>query len=103
MTAPKKCQFTPSKNHQFCSKAKISTPPQPPSPLTQKQSSQIYNERRASYKRAVSLLRKQYGAEIAIQRQKDAADDAKEPEAATQRKLERQRLKNIRSVKNALR
>lgn len=62
-----------------------------------------YNSKRASYKRKVGNLRRQYMEEY----QKHAAQDLAEKDAAvaatTRRRLERQRAKNERSLENAIR
>lgn len=61
-----------------------------------------YNSRRAEYRRQVSLLRKQYAEQMAQQRAADEAQRAAEQRELTRRRLERQRLKNIRSAQNAV-
>lgn len=61
-----------------------------------------YNSRRAAYRRQVSLLRKQYAEQVAQQRAEDEAQRAAEQRELTRRRLERQRLKNIRSAQNAV-
>jgi len=63
---------------------------------------QIYNNRRAAYMRAVGNLRKQYAKEVLEQRKFDEKIAAEKKAAQTRKRLERQRLKDIRSVKNAL-
>lgn len=67
-----------------------------------RQIAQNYNNHRAAYKRAVGKLRKQYADEVAEQRRADAKAAAEEQARLTRQRLERQRLKNIRSVKNAV-
>jgi hypothetical protein len=64
---------------------------------------QNYNNRRAVYKKAVSQLRKQYADEVAQQRLADEKSEAERKAKETRDRLERQRIKNIRSVKNAMR
>ena len=68
-----------------------------------KKIAQDYNNRRASYKRQVSLLRREYAQEVAEQRAADKAEREAMEREATRRRLERQRLKNIRSAYNAMR
>lgn len=63
---------------------------------------QDYNSRRAAYRRQVSLLRKQYAEQVAKQRAADEAQRAAEQRELTRRRLERQRLKNVRSAQNAV-
>ena len=61
-----------------------------------------YNERRAAYNRQVKQLRKQYAEEYAKQQAAEkAAREAKQREL-TRKKLERRRLKNIRTAQNAI-
>jgi hypothetical protein len=62
-----------------------------------------YNKRRAAYNKAVGELRKQYALEVAQQRLTDEKALAQKKAEETRKRLERQRLKNIRSVKNAMR
>ena len=62
-----------------------------------------YNDRRATYKKAVGQLRKQYAAEVAQQRLTDEKAEAQKKAEETRKRLERQRVKNIQSVKNAMR
>lgn len=68
-----------------------------------KKIAQDFNNRRASYKRQVSLLRKEYAEEVAQQRAADKAEREAMAREATRRRLERQRRKNIRSALNAMR
>jgi len=68
-----------------------------------KRMAQDYNNRRAAYKRQVSVLRKQYAEEYARMKKEDDALKAAEQAELTRKRLERQRLKNIRSAQNALR
>ena len=65
--------------------------------------SQNFNNKRAAYKNAVGKLRSQYAFEIQQQKQSDekALKEAKAKE--TRKRLERQRVKNLKSVKNAMR
>ena len=74
-----------------------------PSKETRQQISASYNTRRAAYKKAVGKLRKQYAEEVEKQRISDETEKAKKRAEDTRKRLERQRLKNIRSVKNAMR
>lgn len=62
-----------------------------------------YTNNRAAYKRAVGQLRKQYADEVAKQRISDEREEAELRAKQTRKRLERQRKKNIRSVKNSLR
>ena len=62
-----------------------------------------FNNSRKAYQRAVSGLRKEYAGEIERQRQSDEAAEAKLRAALARRRLERQRAKNVRSVRNAAR
>jgi hypothetical protein len=61
-----------------------------------------YNNRRSNYKKAVSKLRKQYATEYAKQTKQDLESKQKQQQVVTRQRLERQRLKNIKSVKNAM-
>ena len=69
--------------------------------LSQKRAAQKFNLDRSSYKKSVSQVRKQYAVEVASQREADQAKLSAERATATRNRLERQRLKNIRSTKNA--
>ncbi|GFH55388.1 hypothetical protein CTEN210_11864 [Chaetoceros tenuissimus] len=62
-----------------------------------------FNNRRAAYKKSVGKLRNRYAIEIQQQKQSDeqALKEAKAKE--TRKRLERQRVKNLKSVKNAMR
>lgn len=62
-----------------------------------------YANRRAAYKKEVSKIRVRYAKEIAAQTAKDDAETKAIREATRRAKLERQRLKNIRSARNAMR
>jgi len=62
-----------------------------------------YNANRAQYRRAVSKVRKQYQDEIAEENRAKAVQERTERAHITRKKLERQRLRNIRSVQNAIR
>jgi hypothetical protein len=62
-----------------------------------------YNKRRAAYNKVVGKLRKQYAMEVAQQRLTDEKAMAEKKAEETRKRLERQRLKNIKSVKNAMR
>ena len=65
--------------------------------------SNIYNQQRAQYNRAVSALRKQYFTELEHQRQREARRKAIEDAKLKRAALERKRLKAIRSATNAQR
>ena len=65
--------------------------------------SNIYNQQRAQYNRAVSALRKQYFTELEQQRQREARRKAIEDAKLKRAALERKRLKAIRSATNAQR
>lgn len=67
-----------------------------------KKIAQDFNNRRASYKRQVSVLRKAYADEVAQQRAADKAEREAMAREATRRRLERQRKKNLRSAYNAM-
>lgn len=69
--------------------------------LAQRMAAHEYNSRRASYKRQVSLLRKEYAEEVARQRAIDKAEKEALERELTRKRLERQRLKNLRSAENA--
>jgi hypothetical protein len=62
-----------------------------------------YNNRRAAYKRQVSLLRREYADEIVKQRAADEAEEENRRQKLTRQRLERQRRKNVKSALNALR
>lgn len=62
-----------------------------------------FNRSRASYKRKVSELRKEYASEVALQRAADQAERAVKQKEARRQKLERQRLKNIKSAESCMR
>ncbi len=68
----------------------------------QKLLAQQYNNRRAKYKRAVTKLRHRYALEIQKQTKLDEESKQKQQAIITRKKLERQRLKNIQSAKNAM-
>ena len=63
---------------------------------------QSFNLRRAEYKKAVSKLRKGYAEEYQLQTKLDEESKKKQQEIVTRQRLERQRLKNIRSAQNAM-
>ena len=65
--------------------------------------SRDYNNRRAAYKRQVSVLRREYAEEIVKQRAADEAEEENRRQKLTRQRLERQRRKNIKSALNALR
>jgi hypothetical protein len=79
---------------------------QTPPPLFTKEDKRVaardYNSRRAAYRRQVSRIRKQYFDEIAREKAEEEAKLGAEKDEITRRRLERQRLKNIRSAQNAL-
>lgn len=60
-----------------------------------------YAQRRNAYKKAVSSLRKQYAAEYESRRATDEAAETKKREMLKRRRLERQRMKNLNSARNA--
>mmetsp|Transcript_8336 Transcript_8336/g.12838 ORF Transcript_8336/g.12838 Transcript_8336/m.12838 type:complete len:616 (-) Transcript_8336:193-2040(-) len=62
-----------------------------------------FNRSRAVYNKKVSQLRKEYASEVALQRAADQAEKAVRQKEAKRQKLERQRLKNIKSVESAMR
>ena len=62
-----------------------------------------YGRRRASYKRQVSELRKEYLDEYLRHKAEDDAERARDQAEATRHRLERQRAKNERSAQNAIR
>lgn len=68
-----------------------------------KKIAQDFNNRRASYNRQVSLLRKEYAEEVAQQRAADKAEREAMAREAARRRLENQRRKNFRSALNAMR
>jgi len=72
------------------------------SKLTKTNANMDYNIRRAKYKKQVSELRKEYAAEVKAQIAADEAQKEAERKEVTRQKLERQRLKNIRSAQNAI-
>lgn len=80
--------------------------PSPPPGLSKKDLkilSQDYNNRRAEYRRQVSVMRKKYAEQVQKQRLVDQkAKEALEREL-TRKRLERQRLKNMKSAQNAIR
>mmetsp|Transcript_12999 Transcript_12999/g.17024 ORF Transcript_12999/g.17024 Transcript_12999/m.17024 type:complete len:649 (+) Transcript_12999:70-2016(+) len=62
-----------------------------------------YNDRRAAYKEQVKKLRKEYAREVAQHKEEDNADKERLQQEATRRRLERQRVKNIKSAQNMMR
>jgi hypothetical protein len=66
------------------------------------QAARDFNDRRAAYRRQVSQLRKSYAAQVAEQNAADQAEAEELQRQLTRSRLERQRLKNIRSAQNAL-
>ena len=62
-----------------------------------------FNNRRAAYKRQVSVLRREYADEIVKQRAADEAEEENRRQKLTRQRLERQRRKNMKSALNALR
>jgi hypothetical protein len=71
--------------------------------LEAKLAARDYNNRRAAYKRQVSVLRKEYADEIEKQRLADKILEEQQRAKLTRMRLERQRKKNMRSAFNALR
>ena len=71
--------------------------------LKRKAAAAEYNNRRAAYKKEVSILRKDYASEVALQRAADAAETLAEEKEIRRGKLERQRLKNVRSAQTSMR
>mmetsp|Transcript_14435 Transcript_14435/g.30394 ORF Transcript_14435/g.30394 Transcript_14435/m.30394 type:complete len:657 (-) Transcript_14435:49-2019(-) len=65
--------------------------------------SAIYNRQRATYKKSVSFLRKQYFAEIQSQRERDARLAAIQKAKEERAVLERRRIKAAKSARNAAR
>ncbi|KAL7567781.1 hypothetical protein ACA910_000534 [Epithemia clementina (nom. ined.)] len=82
---------------------KVVTERKIPSYLERRKIAQDYNNRRAAYKREIKKLRKEYAAEIAAQKAADEAAKEKRRREAYRGKLERQRVRNIRSGQSALR
>jgi hypothetical protein len=70
--------------------------------LEAKLASRDYNNRRAAYKRQVSMLRREYADEIVKQRAADAVEEENRRQKLTRQRLERQRRKNVKSALNAL-
>lgn len=64
---------------------------------------QRYARERRLYREQVSALRKRYAQEIAEKRAAEQAREAADRAAVTARRRERQRLKNLRSIKSAKR
>ena len=62
-----------------------------------------YNNRRAAYKRQVTVLRREYADEIVKQRAADEAEEENRRQKLTRQRLERQRRKNVKSALSALR
>ena len=62
-----------------------------------------FNNRRAAYKRQVTVLRREYADEIIKQRAADEAEEENRRQKLTRQRLERQRRKNMKSALNALR
>mmetsp|Transcript_12537 Transcript_12537/g.18416 ORF Transcript_12537/g.18416 Transcript_12537/m.18416 type:complete len:609 (-) Transcript_12537:45-1871(-) len=62
-----------------------------------------FNSSKATYKRRVSELRKEYASEVALQRAADQAERAVRQKEERRQKLERQRLKNIKSAEASMR
>ena len=71
--------------------------------LRNKLAARDFNNRRAAYKRQVSLLRREYAEEVTRQRAADKAEKEALERELTRQRLERQRHKNIRSAQNAIR
>jgi len=64
---------------------------------------QVYNRQRSIYNQAVSTIRKQYAEEIRVQVESQKTQEEELRAAILRARLQRQRLKNIQSAKNALR
>jgi hypothetical protein len=71
--------------------------------LEAKLSARDYNNRRAAYKRQVSVLRREYADQIAKQRAADVAEEEDRQQKLVRQKLERQRLKNMKIAASAIR
>lgn len=71
--------------------------------LKRKEIANDYNRRRDAYNKQVSGLRKEYAAEVALQRAQDQAEASAKRQQEARSKLERQRLKNIKSAASAVR
>lgn len=61
------------------------------------------NSRRVTYKKQVSLLRKEYASEVALQRAADQAEEASKQKEEKRRSLERRRLRNIKAAQSSVR
>jgi len=61
-----------------------------------------YNCRKAVYKRQVSALRRKYAYELDLQRTADEAERVAQEKKERRRKLERQRLKNIKAARSSI-
>ena len=61
------------------------------------------NSRLVGYKKQVSLLRKEYASEVALQRAADQAEEASKQREETRRSLERRRLRNIKAAQSSVR
>jgi hypothetical protein len=68
-----------------------------------KEAAAEYSNKRVTYKRQVSALRKQYASEVALQRAADQAEQAAREKKEARKKLERQRLKNIMAAQSSVR
>lgn len=62
-----------------------------------------YNRRRAAYDKQVTSLRKEYASEVALQRAQNQAETDAKRQQDERSKLERQRLKNVKSAQSAVR
>lgn len=70
--------------------------------LSKEAASEIHN-RRVAYKKEVSILRKSYASEVALQRATDQAELAAKLREETRRTLERKRIKNIKAAQSSIR
>ena len=61
------------------------------------------NSRRVAYKKQVSLLRKEYASEVALQRAADQAEEASKQKEEQRRSLERRRRRNIKAAESSVR
>lgn len=82
--------------------AEAATKVDPETLLKNKMSARDFNDRRAAYKRQVSVLRKEYASEVSQQRAVEKAEQEARKRELTRRRLERQRRKNIRSAESAV-
>ena len=71
--------------------------------LRNKEIANEYNRSRAAYDKQVTSLRKEYASEVALQRAQNQAEVDAKRQQDVRSKLERQRLKNIKSAQSAVR